>query len=59
MYIRMHIMTILVAAPYALYRLIVLDPVLCDALQQKGAVLPEQMAWAQLMERLVFPSCNE
>ena len=35
------------------------DPVLCDALQQKGAVLPEQMAWAQLMERLVFITlCN-
>ena len=47
-------MTILVAAPYVFYRLIVLDPVLCDAFQQKGAVLLEQMAWAQVMERLVL-----
>ena len=39
---------------FCIYRLVVLDPVLCDALLQKGEAPLEQMAWAQLMERLVF-----
>lgn len=36
----------------------VLDPVLYNAFYQKGQILPEQLMWAQLMERSVFHTCN-